>query len=80
MVFTRKDFLPLQGTIRNSRSGHFTKGAYEYKGEKVIIGGIYGNCTASDGLSIEIFADNVEWHRELQSRMGNKHAILDPTS
>ncbi len=60
MVFTRKDFLPMQGTIRNSRSGHFTIGAYEYKKEKVIIGGIYGNCTASDGPSAEIFADYVE--------------------
>jgi hypothetical protein len=76
MVFTRKDFLPMQGTIRNSRSGHFTIGAYEYKGEKVIIGGIYGNCTASDGPSAEIFAEYVEWHRELQSRMGSMHAIV----
>jgi hypothetical protein len=50
--------------MRNSRSGHLTIGAYEYNGEKIILEGIYGNCTASDGPFADIFAEYWEWHRE----------------
>ncbi len=66
MVFTRRGFNPIWGTIRNSRSGHFTIGAHEYKGEKIVIGGIYWNCTAADGPSAKIFMEYVEWHRDLR--------------
>jgi hypothetical protein len=76
MIFTRRSFNPKRGTIRNSRSGHFTIGAYEYKGEKIVIGGIYGNCIAADGPSAEIFTGYVEWHRELRDRLGDTHAIV----
>jgi hypothetical protein len=76
MVLTKRGFNPIQGTIRNSRSGHFTIGAYEYKGEKIIIGGIYGNCTTADSPSAEVFMEYIEWHRELGDRLGDIHAIV----
>jgi hypothetical protein len=46
-VFLRKDPREIDGTIRNSNSGHSTIGAYNWKGEKIIIGDIYGLCTGS---------------------------------
>jgi len=76
MIFVKKEFTPIQGTIRNSRSGHFTIGAYEYKGLRVILGGIYGNCTAADGPSAEVFHEYIEWHRELSVRIGNAHTFI----
>ncbi len=41
-VFVRKYLQEIDGTIRNSNSGHSTIGAYNWKGEKIISGGIYG--------------------------------------
>jgi hypothetical protein len=76
MIFTKRGFNPIQGTIRNSRSGHFTIGAYEYKREKIVMGGINGNCTAADGPSAEIFTEYVEFHRELRNRLGDTHATV----
>jgi hypothetical protein len=77
IVFARKRSLsPILGTVWNSGSGHFTIGAFEYNGEKIIIGGIYGNCAASDGPSADIFAEYEEWHRELRDRLGNMHTII----
>jgi exonuclease III len=76
-VFARKrSWTPFPGTIRNSGSGHFTIGAYECNGEKIIIGGIYGDCTSSDRPSADIFNEYEEWHRELRDRLGNIHTII----
>jgi exonuclease III len=76
MVFVKRDFKFIEGTARNSRDGHYTIAAYEYKGDKYIIGGIYGNCTNVDGLSAEIFSKYTDWHRELRLRMGYAHSIV----
>jgi hypothetical protein len=76
MVFVKRDFNVINGTVRNSRDGHYTIAAYEYKGERYIIGGIYGNCTNSDGISAEIFQTYTEWHRELKMRLGNIYSII----
>ena len=62
MIFIRKGIAPIQGTIRNSRDGHYTIGAYDYEGTKIIIGGIYGNCTASDVPSAEVMQNYIECH------------------
>jgi hypothetical protein len=77
MVFVRKKSWSLiLGTVRNSGSGHFTIGAYESNGDKIIIGGIYGDCTSSDRPSADIFSEYEEWHRELRDRIGNVHTII----
>ena len=76
MVFVKRDFKFIEGTARNSRDGHYTIAAYEYKGDKYIIGGIYGNCTNVDGLSAEIFSKYTDWHRELRLRIGYAHSIV----
>jgi exonuclease III len=76
MVFIRKGITPIKGTVRNSRDGHYTIGAYDYEGAKIIIGGIYGNCTPSDVPSAEVMQNNIEWHNELLMRLGNVHSIV----
>ncbi len=40
-VFVRKDLQEIDGTIRNSNRGHSTIGAFNWKGEKIVIGGIH---------------------------------------
>ncbi len=57
VVFVRKDLQEIDGTIRNSNSGHITIEAYNWKGEKIIIGGIYGLCTGSERQCAEIFSE-----------------------
>jgi hypothetical protein len=75
-VFVRKDLQEIDGTIRNSKSGHSTIGAYNWKGEKIIVGGIYGRCTGSDRQCAEIFSEYADWHIELTQRIGNAAEIV----
>ena len=75
-VFVRKDLQEIDGTIRNSNSGHSTIGAYNWKGEKIVIGGIYGLSTGSDRQCAEIFSEYADWHIELTQRIGNAAEIV----
>ncbi len=75
-VFVRKDLQEIDGTIRNSNSGHSTIAAYNWKGEKIVIGGIYGISKGSDKQCADIFSEYADWHTELTQRIGNAAEIV----
>lgn len=75
-VFVRKNIIEIENTIRNSQNGHFTTGAYNVNGSKVVLGAIYGPSTNSDTESYEIFSEFTEQIRELAQRIGTNTIFI----
>jgi len=75
-VFANKNVEEIEGTIRNSRGGHFTVGAYTLEGQKVVLGAIYGPSASSDLNSLGTFSDFIEQIRELGHRIGSRDFII----
>jgi len=75
-VFVKNGTEEIDGTIRNSRGGHFTVGAYKLDGATVVLGAIYGPSAANDTQSADIFQEFFEQITELGNRMNTRKFII----
>ena len=75
-VFVKKGIENIDGTVRNSRGGHFTVGAYKVDGATVVLGAIYGPSTANDTQSADIFRAFFEQITELGNRLNTRRFII----